>query len=158
MVYTQKYTLVHFISPVDAGTQFYMSSWPLHTTLADVFAIDRSASRIDDKLSIFCKGIIDVKTVGLHDSVLGTTAVTILEKNSQLLQLHSELIHLLQRNGAKFNNPEFNNKGFIPHCTIQKNERLKIGQEMTINSVSLVDMFPSGDWQKRKVLATFNFK
>lgn len=158
MTYTQKYTLVYFISHTEIGSQFHMSSWPLHTTLADVFAINRQDSDIDNKLSIFCQEVSKIETTALSDSLLGTIAVTLLEKSSKLSILHNNLINLLEVNGAVFNTPEFNRGGFIPHCTIQKNDRVKIGQNLTINSLSLIDMFPDNDWQQRKVLATFNFR
>ena len=42
MNYSQKYTLVTFIKPLEVGASFDMVDWPLHITLADVFAIDLS--------------------------------------------------------------------------------------------------------------------
>lgn len=156
MTYSQKYSLVHFIKPIEPGTEFHMSEWPLHTTLADVFAIDRQGSKIDDYLELKLSKIQPVKTIAAEDSTLGTTRVVLLEKTQELLQLHADVVSLLQQYGAVFNTPEFNNEGFIPHSTIQQSERLHSGDEIVIHTLSLVDMFPGKDWQQRKVLETFS--
>lgn len=152
MSYFQKYVIVHFISPIGNGVQFHMSDWPLHVTLADVFAVDRHDSTIDSKLTALLSEINIVKTKAMNDGTLGTTPVVLLEKTAQLQQLHSRLIELLKENGADFNNPEFTNDGFIPHSTIQKNGRLKVGEYINIDSLSLVDMFQTMTGSKGKFL------
>jgi hypothetical protein len=134
-----------------------MSEWPLHTTLADVFAIDRRDSHIDELLASKLLQYPSVKTIALQDSTLGTTQVVLLNKTQGLLNLHTDVVALLEENGAVFNTPEFNKEGFIPHSTIQQNERLNVGEEIVVDTLSLIDMFPSDDWQQRKVLSTFNF-
>lgn len=157
MTYSQKYCLVHFIKPVQVGTQFHMSEWPLHTTLADVFAINRQNSHIDELLTSKFSQYPTVKTTALQDSTLGATQVVLLDKTQELLSLHNNVVALLEENGAVFNTPGFNKEGFISHSTIQQNGRLNIGEEIVIDSLSLIDMFPGDDWQQRKVLSTFNF-
>ncbi|MBI3889802.1 2'-5' RNA ligase family protein [Candidatus Saccharibacteria bacterium] len=157
MTYSQKYCLVHFIKPVQNGMQFHMSEWPLHATLADVFAINRRSSHIDEILASKFSHHPSVKTTAMQGSILGTTHVVLLNKTPELLSLHAEVITILEESDAIFNTPEFNKAGFIPHSTIQQNERVNIGDVLEINSLSLVDMFPDDDWQQRKVLSTFNF-
>lgn len=134
-----------------------MSEWPLHITLADVFAINRQSSHIDELLSSKFSHHPSVKTTAIQDSILGTTHVVLLDKTPELLSLHTEVIVLLEENGAIFNTPEFNKAGFIPHSTIQQSERLNSGDEIEINSLSLIDMYPDNDWQERKILSTFSF-
>jgi 2'-5' RNA ligase len=158
MIYSQKYCLVHFISPVDTGAQFNMSEWPLHITLADVFAVDRQNTTIDIELESLCKQQSSITIAALDDSKLGETPVVLLHNTSELFKFHSELVSTLEHHGAIFNTPAFTMKGFIPHSTIQDNGRIEIGQEITIDSISLVDMFPDSDWEQRKVLATLNLK
>lgn len=156
MTYSQKYCLVHFIKPVTVGTQFHMSEWPLHTTLADVFAINRQNSNIDKLLNSKSSQYLSVRTTAIADSTLGTTQVVLLDKTQELLNLHNDVVALLEENGAVFNTHEFNKEGFIPHSTIQQTQRLNVGEEIVINTLSLVDMFPDDDWQQRKVLSAFN--
>ena len=155
MTYSQKYALVHFISPVSDGTIFDMSKWPLHATLVDVFAIDRERSDLNSKIASLIHEIHPVDTVAKNNTVLGTTPVVLLDKTPALLELHMSLVALLESNGAVFNTPEFNNEGFLPHCTIQKSGTLHEGDGVKIDSISLVDMFPDNDWKQRRVLSTF---
>jgi len=157
-MYTQKYCLVHFISPVSIGDEFNMKDWPLHITLADVFAIDRSTTDIDTKLknSISSESSVDVKAT--RESILGQTRVVLITKVAGIIELHESIVDLLESNEAIFNSPEFTRKGFLPHSTIQMDERLYEGDKVSINSISLVDMFPDSDWQQRRVLATFTLQ
>lgn len=158
MPYSQKYTLVHFTPPVQPGTSFHMSDWPVHVTLADVFAVDRRGVALDQKVADLLVDTQPVETTAHKDDVLGTTPVVLLDKTTSLVMLHMAIVTLLERNGATFNTPEFTKDGFLPHSTIQKSGRLHIGDTVTIDSVSLVDMFPGGDWKQRHVLATFPMK
>lgn len=119
MSYSQKYTLVHFLTPLQDGAEFHMTDWPLHITLADVFAIDRHATNIDTKLTALASRTQAVKAVVVDDSVLGTTPIVLLAKTAPLQQLHSNIVALLEESGAVFNNPEFTKDGFLPHSTIQ---------------------------------------
>ena len=132
-----------------------MSDWLLHTTLADVFAINRHKTGIDKKLAMLLAQIEPVETTAMDDSMLGTTQVVLLDKTPPLVKLHTDIVSLLEENNATFNNPEFTRSGFLPHSTIQKSGRLYAGDKITIDSLSLVDMFPDSDWEQRRVLATF---
>lgn len=155
MTYSQKYTLVHFIHPVSIGTEFDMYHSPLHTTIADVFAIEREQTSIDKKLAALLASNKPAESYATNESILGTTHVTLLQKTEPLLRLHNDVVDLLENNGAVFNTPEFTRSGFLPHVTIQQNERISPEEKVIIDSVSLIDMFPDGNWQQRKVLATF---
>ena len=154
MTYSQKYTLVYFITPLKNGVEFHMSNWPLHVTLADTFAMDGNKADIAAKLAELIADIDSARTTALKDTVLGTTPVVLLDKTIELQQLHETLANVLEKNGVVFNHPEFIHDGFLPHSTIQGNERLRPGDKILIDNLSLIDMFPSGDWQQRKVLAT----
>ena len=155
MEYSQKYCLVHLLQPMEDGTQFHADRWPLHVTLADVFAIDWQSTNVDTKLSAMLSGIKTAATTALSDSILGTTPVALLDKTPEILKLHSDIISLLEENCAVFNDPGFTKEGFIPHYTIQDSEKMNIGDAININSVTLIDMFPDNDWRQRRVIRTF---
>ncbi len=157
MNYSQKYTLVAFLKPLEVGAEFHMADWPLHITLADVFAIDLSPS-LEQQLTELLASQPPVKLSVGEDATLGTTNVALVNKTSELQTLHEAIVDVLERNGVIFNTPEFTRSGFLPHSTIQKSGRLHAGDEFQITSVSLVDMFPKGDWQQRKVLHNFILK
>jgi hypothetical protein len=158
MRHTQKYCLVSFIHPVLPDTEFSMEDWPLHVTLGDVFAINLQQTGIESKLTKLLSEQPTIKTVAHQEATLGTTKVVVLEKSDELSILHLHLIDLLEKNGAKFNTPEFTREGFIPHSTLQKSERLYDGDELTISNVALVDMFPEDNWQQRKVIKIFELQ
>lgn len=155
MAYSQKYTLVSFVQPIAIATEFDMSDWPLHITLADVFAIDRTVTNIEAKLAAATAELAPVSTRADKEAVLGTTHVVVLGKNGALLELHRHLVDLLEVNGVIFNTPEFTRDGYLPHCTIQKLERLHSGDKVTVDTIALIDMFPDNDWQRRKVINLF---
>lgn len=154
MQYSQKYTLVAFLEPVAVGAEFSMSDWPLHVTLADIFAIELSTG-VEQKLADLLIGWSPVKLIAGKDTVLGTAEVTLIDKSDELQGLHDKIVDLLEVNDAQFNNPGFTRAGFLPHATIQKSGRLHEGDMVEISKISLVDMFVNGDWQKRKVLVSF---
>ena len=158
MSYSQKYCLVSFINPIETGTVFDMVDWPLHVTLADVFAIDLRSTNIEAKLEKLLSFQHSVKTVAGNEATLGTTEVILLHKTKELAILHASLIDLLEENSAQFNTPEFTRGGFVPHCTIQKVERLLMGDEVIIRNIALVDMFPNENWQQRKIINIFRLQ
>lgn len=155
MLYSQKYCLVSFIKPLKSATEFNMSEWPLHVTIADVFAINRDLTKIEHKIKKYLSSQLAPVTTVNKEATLGTTDVVLLDKNQRLISLHTGLVDLLKTNDAIFNSPDFNREGFLPHCTIQKTGKLQKGDKVTINSLSLVDMFPNNNWQQRKILNTF---
>lgn len=155
MPYSQKYCLVAFNSPVQVNTEFHTNDWPLHVTLADVFAINLTKD-IKEKLAEMLANQPRFIIHAGKESILGVTKVVLFDNNNKINNLHHLLIDLLESNGAVFNNPEFTKEGFVPHCTIQKTTRLNQGDILKIDTISLVDMFPENNWQQRRVL--YNFK
>lgn len=155
MSYSQKYCLVHFIDLQQDNSEFNMDHWPLHITLADVFAIDLEQSAIIKNLEMLSEKLSSVTVYAEKESTLGETRVVLLSASPNLLRLHKDIIASIEADGAVFNNPEFTGTGFIGHSTIQDDRRLNTGETTTVDSLSLVDMFPGGDWKQRKVLATF---
>ena len=112
MTYSQKYSLVHFVQPISAGTEFNMDEWPLHITVADVFAIDRITTKIDAKLEELLMGLPVITVSAAGEATLGTTLVVLIQKDNELLILHTDVVNLLEMNQAVFNNPEFTRNGF----------------------------------------------
>ncbi len=135
-----------------------MTDWPLHVTLADVFAIDLRKTKIEAKLEKLLSSHHPIKTLAGIEATLGTTEVILLDKTKELDALHSSTVDLLEDNGAQFNTPEFTRGGFVPHCTIQKVERLLMGDEVIIRNIALVDMFPNENWQQRKIINIFRLQ
>jgi len=158
MPYSQKYCLVSFIQPVAIGTEFNMADWPLHVTLADVFAINSPQTYIEYELAKLLSGQPSVNAFAMEEAILGTTNVVLLNKTEDLINLHMILVNLLEKNHAVFNSPEFTREGFLPHCAVQIAERILTGDKVNIETIALVDMFPDGIWQQRKVIRNFKLQ
>jgi len=155
VTYSQKYCLVYFTDDIAVGTEFDMADWPLHITLADVFAASLSETDFATELDTTLKKLAPVTTKAIHEAKLGDCEVVLVKRTPDLQALHVKLIDLLEANGAVFNVPGFVRDGFLPHSTIQKAGRLYKDDPVTIDSIALVDMFPDNNWQRRKVLRIF---
>lgn len=157
MTYSQKYSIVQFLETVREETVFSMDDWPLHTTLADVFALDLNEDVIT-KLTAFLATKNSFTIKAKDDMTLGSTdnpcPVTLIENNIMLQSLHDTLIDLLEQSGAIFNSPQYTHQGYLPHSTIQKHARIHAGDVFKVNELSIIDMFVDGDWRQRKVLQT----
>jgi hypothetical protein len=156
--FTQKYTIVQFFEDIPESAKFAFIDWPLHSTIADVFAIDWSVEQIIEKLKVLLSSHEQASSVAMDDSFLGSDKphrVVLLQKTDSLLKLHYDVIQLLEQGGVRFNSPEYVRKGFLPHSTVQKQTRLTKGDQVIFSALSLVDMFPNEDPYQRKVLKTF---
>lgn len=151
--YSQKYTIVQFFGETSVGESFHMRDWPLHITLADVFAITLT----DELMSELARYIERCESARSHitsEGLLGETAVWLLDPTPSLIAMHRDIVAILEKHGAVFNSPHFVNNGYIPHITKQLSGEMKLGDAIQVNVISLVDMFPGNDWQTRKILAT----
>jgi 2'-5' RNA ligase len=152
--FTQKYTLIQLLEDMPESTEYDWKDWPLHVTVADIFAIDWDISTLIDKLSQLLKQHTQATAVAADDARLGSARVVLLHASSELMKLHDDIVTLLEQGGVTFNNPQFIKEGFLPHSTIQKQARLIKGDLITFNALSIVDMFPSGDPYRRKIIKT----
>ena len=128
-----------------------MHEWPLHITIADTFAVDDVQSLISD-IATYVNTHPNAGTKIIGESVLGETPVWLLENTENLYDFHNSIIAILNRHHVTFNHPEFTASGFLPHISKNISADMKIGDKVLINIVSIVDMFPEKDWEKRKVL------
>jgi hypothetical protein len=120
--------------------------------MADIFAIDW---RGGDVISHIKQALADVKAPQIvvgDPAQLGTAHVMLLHNAPELQNLHDTIVGVLNKNGAVFNNPEFTGKGFVAHCTIQKDRALTTGDTVGINNLCVIDMFVDGDPAKRKIV------
>jgi 2'-5' RNA ligase len=155
--FTQKYAIIQLFENIPEGTDFSWKEWPLHSTIADVFAIDWNSAEMADALQHSLAKHPTAQSTVLDDTFFGPnqeTRVVLLEKTKSLLKLHNDVLDILAKGGYKANNPEFAREGFLPHSTVQKHARLQKGDIVTFDTLSIIDMFPNEDPYQRKVLAT----
>jgi len=155
--FTQKYTIVQLLESVPEGTIYKPADWPLHTTLTDIFAIDWDEETLLQNCIQESQKLQTVSTIAVEDVWFGdekNIQVTLLEKNEAITKLHLELVSFLEKGNVRFNVPDFVGNGFKPHVTVQKDKRLHKGDEVIINALTVIDMFPDSDPYLRKVLKT----
>ena len=159
MAFSQKYTLVSPIEPITTGDTFNSHEWPLHVTIADTFAIEAIDGIMEESLNR-AKAQHAFKVSGEKTTYFGSdksVEVLLLRTSDQLYQLHSEVVDVLLTHGATFNDPQYTKDGFIGHITQQKDNRINVDQEVLLDSIALIDMFPGGDPYERKVLKIIHF-
>jgi hypothetical protein len=155
--FTQKYTIIQLFEDVPEGTEFSWSNWPLHSTIADVFAIDWDVPTMTEQLTQLLGSRTQATSVATEDVFFGPekqTQVVLLKKTDDLVKLHYDVTELLEQGGLKLNDPQFAQEGFLPHSTVQQHARLNKGDAVTFNALSIIDMFPNKDPYQRKVLKT----
>lgn len=155
--FTQKYTLIQLLEEIKEGYEYSSSNWPLHTTIADTFAVDWDKDNLLSRLETLLAKHKSVSTKATDFEFFGPDKqikVTLLELNEELLELHNSVVSLLKSAGAIFNDPQFTGAGYLPHATVQPHAHLKKGDAITFTGLSLIDMFPNGDPYQRKVLKT----
>lgn len=158
--FTQKYTIGHFMDGLPEVYEYSMEDWPPHITLADVFSVDGDSSNLIENLREKLSTVKPVQTKIICEDWFGdhkSIHVRLLDKTTDFQRLHDEIVDVLKNLGCKFNNPEFTEDGFKPHLTVQKDGKLEIGDNLTIDTITLIDMFPNDDFKKRKVLGTIKF-
>ena len=157
--FTQKYALVQFFEPIDVSYEYSSSNWPLHSTIVDTFAIDWSVDEMVAQLTKLLSKHSVVNSQAEDDAYFGEngkTRVVLLQRTKSLVQLHLDILTVLEGGSIVLNDPQFARDGFLPHATIQKHAHLHKGDLVKVTSLSIVDMFPGADPYKRKVLETIS--
>lgn len=155
--FTQKYAIIQLFEDTPVGTVFSSSSWPLHATIADTFAIDWDVPTMVTMLTEMLGACSSASTIVEDDKFFGEDGqikVTLLKKDDSLVKLHYAVIHTLKQGGWRPNDPQFAEKGFLPHSTVQSRARLTKDDTVLFNALSIIDFFPDEDPYQRKVLAT----
>lgn len=153
--FTQKYTIICLLEDVEEGFSYSSSDWPLHTTFVDTFATDWDVETIKQKLEDTAKTLTSTNTKGIGDEYFGQNNevhVILLEKNADMKNIHYALLETLKQSNLKLNDPQYSEDGFLPHSTVQKHAAVKVGEEVKITNLALIDMFPNEDPYQRKVL------
>lgn len=152
--FSQKYCLVQFLEPVEDGFTFSAKDWPLHSTIAEVFAIDRRQHGESLRQTVAAQKTTSSHTTRPADfGPNGEVPVMLVERTAELARLHSNIVNFVLSHDGLFNEPLYLHDDFRPHITIHGND-VPPNMPVTFDTLSLVDMFPGGDHTLRRVLAT----
>lgn len=155
--FTQKYAIVQLLEDLEDGYEYSSSNWPLHTTVADTFAVEWGKENLLGRLEALLNKHKSFRTKATDFEFFGPekqVKVTLLRLNKELMELHDSVVHLLKSAGAIFNDPQFTETGYLPHATVQSHAYLEKGDTVTFTGLSLIDMFPNSDPYQRMVLKT----
>ncbi len=153
--FAQKYTIISLLEDAQEGYCYSCNDWPLHITFVDTFAVDWNVATIIQKLDEAVNKMTVTSTKAVGDDYFGKnkeTHVILLENNSEMIKTHSNLIKMLAQGNLRLNDPQYSKEGFIHHSTVQKYTAVKLGEEVKIDNLALIDMFPANDPYQRKVL------
>ena len=142
------------------GFTFGATEWPLHITIASLFSTAWSSRETIDHLGTLLEGQRPVNTSALRHDNWGTeknVAVTVMDTTPQLRQLHTDIVTFLQESGATFYE-KFLFEKYDAHSTVQQHDKLEVGTDIVIDSVTLIDMFPDNNGYKRRLLGTIDFR
>jgi 2'-5' RNA ligase len=153
--YTQKWAIVALLENVHVGMEFAPADWPLHVTLADVFATNYSGKQLAEVLEHFVQNNHELSVQVEGETSFGPAEnrvpVLLLQKTDKLQDLHDSLLDALEDAAVVFNDPQYMRDGFVPHVSRGVAAGLKVGDVCTVNNIALVDMFPSSNADRRKI-------
>ncbi len=155
--FSQKYCLVQFLEPVDDGFTFSAKDWPLHSTIAGVFAFDRSRygngfNEMITQQSSTTSRITEPAFFGQN----GEVPVMLVERTPEIELLHKNIADFILSHDGSFNEPHYLYEDFLPHVTIH-GDALAPDTSIALEALSLLDMFPNNDASLRQVLTTVHF-
>ncbi len=159
--FTQKWAIIALLEDIQDGAEFYHTDFPLHITLAGVFAIDKNGLWLAEGLNnlLTDQKMFDVQA-DKKDMFGPNKDVQVMKvmKTPELLSMYNKLHKWLLESGAIYNESRYQGDGYLPHSTFQKSGLLNENEVRQIKSVSIIDLFPNGDGYQRKVFKTIDLK
>jgi 2'-5' RNA ligase len=156
--FAQKYTVVALLETVNSGYTFDYTDWPKHLTIAGTFAIDGTLDELEHAILTVAHQTPVTSTIVTGHTAFGPNEdikVALVELTAALTVIQQKVVASLENIGLKFNDPQYNGPGFRPHITLQHDEKLEIGSEVSVNNLAVIDMFPDNDGYKRRVIGAY---
>lgn len=154
MAYSQKYCLVQLLAPMSTGDEFHSKDWPLHCTIAGVFALNLTDTARQSFIDMVARHTAFESKATAIDwfGPQKTVKVRHVAMTDELYSLHDEVVSFIEQNGGVFNEPLYLREYFAPHITMRADEP-EAGQIVSIYQLVLIDMFPDGDHTRRRIIA-----
>ncbi len=155
---SQKYVVAYFIVSVESRYNFSCKEWPLHVTLLPNFTVSDSIDELIKNLDQVATSITSFNIQVDEDANFGPNGevlVSLIKPGADILSLHSKLLAITK--SYQFDVPQYIGQGYRPHATKQINNQLRSGENYHVDSMTLVDMYPNNDIERREVIKTFYF-
>lgn len=156
---SQKYVIAHFIKPVEPNYNFSCKEWPLHVTLLPNFIVSDTLDELINNLDELSHSATSFNIQVGEDANFGPNGevlVSIIKPGVDILSLHGELLAITK--SYTFDTPQYIGQGYRPHATKQVSDQLVSGKTYLVDSMTLVDMYPNNDIERREIIKTFHFK
>jgi len=154
---TQKWAVIAPLEKVTDGDIFYYTDFPLHITLAGVFAVDLEGAELAQALADSLRDQHAIRVTSHQKDWFGPNkdvGVMKIIMSQNLMNLYNTIHNGLLSLGAVFNEPQYEGEGYLAHATDQKSAVLKPQEHVVIDSIALVDLFPNNDGYQRKIFKT----
>jgi 2'-5' RNA ligase len=148
-----KYVIVSFLEEIPNGYIFNRNNWPLHLTIIRPFLSPDESDYFVEKLKFICSKNNRIQLTAKSEELFGLNKdipVIELEMTGDLQNLHDEVKQVL-KDSIEFESALY--ADFRPHVTTQGNKSIKVGEDIMIDSLSLVKS--SGD--TKEVISSIKF-
>ncbi len=153
----QKWAIASLLEDAEDGSEFYYTDFPLHVTLAGVFATNKSGYELAAEMAAILLNQHPIKIEADKKDMFGPNkdvAVMKIKKSPELMALYNSIYRWLEKTGIRYNSPEYQGEGYLPHSTFQKSCSLEEGAIRILRSVSLIDLYPNSNGYMRKISKT----
>jgi len=151
---TQKWAVIAPLEKVTEGDVFHYTGFPLHITLAGVFAVDLKGADLAQELTNSLRDQQAIHVTSDQKDWFGPNkdvGVMKINMSDDLMSLYTSIYGTLLSLGAVFNEPQYEGDGYGAHATDQKSATLKPQENVVIDSIAIVDLFPDNDGYQRKI-------
>ena len=145
------------LAPLEVGSSFAVSAWPLHVTVLPPFLTDAPADAVAAAILAATREHPPLTVVAGPDDLFGRRhdiPVSLIAPSSELTLLHRTLVAAVHPFAAEPDEPAFTGGGFSAHVTHKPPARVHQGDSLTLSQIALVDMLPRAHAAGRTVLAT----
>lgn len=155
---SQKYVIVHFIDKANTPQEFPASEWPLHVTLLANFTLGKPIEQLEKELADYVQHAKPFDIMADGEAFFGpkqNVHVSLIKPNDEIIAMHNTLAAITKQLDAVYDEPAFMGEGYRPHATIQAKARLADKQSVPLDDITLVDMYPDENINRRRIIKTF---
>jgi len=144
------------ITQLEVGATY--NTLPSHLTLISRFYSHEPPTSIVDRVSGLFNETRCIELIFEQTTRIGPkhTSVHLIQPNTALRKLHTQLSSILDGIGVDYSQPEYINEGWKPHVSERKNDGFASGFSHVTKAAYLIEVFKEGESHLRNVQNRFN--
>jgi len=157
----KKYLIVNIVDSSNIPTLFSSEKWPLHLTLLMHFNTDKPVEHIVTELEKCTNKLKAFEVLVESESEFGpnlNVPASIIQASKELSELHANLMGVVKKLDATYDEPIYIGTGYRPHVTTQGGVKLSIGQTLLVDNVTLAERIEVPKGKLIKIVKTFGLK